>query len=245
MTLRYKKIYLGGIKIIKFKKHFLLLLSFLLVFTAIGPTLVSATQTEPTIDDYAPRNNSNLTEKELLNLDLEDFIENDKVIDNTQGIEVDMTDQEANTLVQEIYELKDEDYKLDDETFAYIDTINPDIDIQELIDQEENIEDELGEIGEVNVLFAPIVIRGAITATTALLRKAGIKSVKVSYHLGKRMLQRGISPKQVYDTVRKGKKYYDPKYKSTVYYYKGIAVAKKGNTFTTTYKSSKPKARWR
>ncbi|WP_337819206.1 hypothetical protein KY997_23670 [Bacillus paralicheniformis] len=59
------------------------------------------------------------------------------------------------------------------------------------------------------------------------------------------MVQRNISPGDVLDAIRKGKKYYDPKYKSTVYYYKGVAVAKKGNTLTTTYRSKKPKARWK
>ncbi|WKB34814.1 hypothetical protein QS257_13030 [Terrilactibacillus sp. S3-3] len=59
------------------------------------------------------------------------------------------------------------------------------------------------------------------------------------------MAERGISPVRVFMAVKKGKRYSDPKYKSTVYYYKGVAVAKKGKTLTTTYKSKKPKKRWR
>ncbi|WP_368915792.1 hypothetical protein [Exiguobacterium acetylicum] len=58
------------------------------------------------------------------------------------------------------------------------------------------------------------------------------------------MIERDINPLEVYNAVTKGKKFYDPKYKSTVYYYDGVAVEKKGDTLTTTYKSKKPKARW-
>ncbi|MDR0126925.1 MULTISPECIES: hypothetical protein [Bacillus] len=58
------------------------------------------------------------------------------------------------------------------------------------------------------------------------------------------MIQRGVTPKQVFDAVKYGKKYYVPKYKSTVYHHKGVAVAKQGDTLTTTYKSG-VKKRWK
>ncbi|WP_191559597.1 hypothetical protein [Metabacillus idriensis] len=89
-----------------------------------------------------------------------------------------------------------------------------------------------------------MVIRAAISATVALLRKAGVNVLKVSYHIGLRMIERKISPKQVYDAITKGKKYYDPTYKSTVYHYNGVAVSRSGNTLTTSYKQSTPKSRW-
>ncbi|WEZ10389.1 hypothetical protein P5663_20920 (plasmid) [Priestia flexa] len=61
-----------------------------------------------------------------------------------------------------------------------------------------------------------------------------------------RMIQRNISPKQIYDAYTKGTKYSDPDYpKATVYHYKGIAVAREGNTLTTVYNQAKPKARWK
>lgn len=88
-----------------------------------------------------------------------------------------------------------------------------------------------------------MVIRAPISATVALLRKAGVNVLKVSYHIGLRMIERKISPKRVY-AITKGKKYYDSTYKSTVYHYNGVAVSRSGNTLTTTYKQSTPKSRW-
>lgn len=60
------------------------------------------------------------------------------------------------------------------------------------------------------------------------------------------MIQRNISPKQIYDAYTKSTKYSDPDYpNATVYHYKGIAVAREGNILTTVYNQAKPKSRWK
>lgn len=224
----------------KTKKILIALMSFCLIFSTLGPHLVSATEKET----VGPRNNSPLSDKELLDLEISQMINSEKVLRNVNTVNSNMSEDVAEELVQDINDLSEENYLIDEETLAYIDSINPDIDVQELIDQELLLNNELNS-NEAEALIAPWVIKGAIAATGALLRKAGIQTLKVSFHLGKRMIQRGIDPIEVYNAITKGKKYYDPKYKSTVYHYKGIAVAKKGGTLTTTYKSSKPKSRWK
>jgi len=223
------------------KKHLILFLSLLLLSAPVFPNIVSAVT-----ENDAIQNNTELTDEELLNLQIDDVLSDEKVIDEINNVDSRMTNEEAFEVEQSILKLEEDEFLIDEETFAYIDQINSDIDVQQLIDEEETIEEEiLSEQNNVEALIAPVVVRAAISATVALLRKAGVNILKVSYHLGVRMIERDINPLEVYNAVTKGKKFYDPKYSSTVYYYNGIAVAKKGNTLTTTYKSSKPKTRWK
>lgn len=86
----------------------------------------------------------------------------------------------------------------------------------------------------------PVIIRWLIQAAQALLSRYGIR---VSYHVGLRMKQRFISPKQVANAVKYGRRYFDPSYKSIVYYYRGVAVTKIGRTITTVYRGFK--SRWK
>ncbi|HWO76924.1 MAG TPA: RHS repeat-associated core domain-containing protein, partial [Bacillus sp. (in: firmicutes)] len=83
-----------------------------------------------------------------------------------------------------------------------------------------------------------------IRAATQILRWLGV-SLRVSKHLGQRAYQRKIGPREIANTVKYGKKYYDPKEKSIVYWRKGIAVCRKGSTLTTCYRQPKPKSRWK
>lgn len=222
------------------KKHLILFLSLLLLSAPVFPNIVLAVTENDTL-----QNNSHLSDEELLNLQIDDVVSDKKVINEINALDTDMTKKEALEIEQSVLKLEEEELLIDEETFAYIDQINSDIDVQQLIDEEEKIEEEIhNEQNNVEALIAPVVVRAAISATVALLRKAGVNILKVSYHLGVRMIERDINPLEVYNAVTKGKKFYDPKYKSTVYYYDGVAVGKKGDTLTTTYKSKKPKARW-
>jgi hypothetical protein len=49
---------------------------------------------------------------------------------------------------------------------------------------------------------------------------------------------------QVINALRFGQKYYDTLYRSTVYVYKGVAVARIGNTLTTVYEGGVKIGRW-
>lgn len=198
------------------------------------PYIVSAITENDTL-----QNNTRLTDKELLNLQISDVLSDEKVIDEIDTVDSHMTKEEASKIEQSILKLEEDEFLIDEETFAYIDQINSDIDVQQLIEEE-----ILSEQNNVEALIAPVVVRAAISATVALLRKARVNILKVSYHLGVRMIERDINPSEVYNAVTKGKKFYDPKYSSTVYYYDGIAVAKKGDTLTTKYKSKKPNSRY-
>ncbi|WP_353853733.1 DUF4258 domain-containing protein [Bacillus sp. Bos-x628] len=229
----------------KFLKQISCTIALIMIFTVIGPTITTLTAQETEHEvTTEPQNNSNITDKELLKQDISILINDNSIINNAKITDNNMSDNEKELYQEKISNLKESAFKVDDETLAYMDHINPDIDVQLLIVQEEQIKEELAIESEVDALIAPILIRGAISATVFLLRKAGVRVLTVSWHLGLRMIERGITPKQVFDAVKYGKKYYDPKYKSTVYLYKGVAVAKKGNTLTTTYKSG-VKKRWK
>ncbi|AMM99376.1 hypothetical protein UP12_02840 [Bacillus pumilus] len=216
-----------------------------MLFTIIGPTITTVTAQESEYEETTePQNNTSFTDEKLLKQDISLLINDQNIINDAKDIDHNMSDKEKEQYQEKFSNLEESAFKLDDETLSYIDNINPDIDVQLLIDQEEQIKEELAIESEVDALIAPILIRGAISATVFLLRKAGIRVLTVSWHVGLRMIQRQITPKQVFDAVKYGKKYYDPKYKSTVYHYKGVAVAKQGNTLTTTYKSG-VKKRWK
>lgn len=135
---------------------------------------------------------------------------------------------------------------LDDSVHQYIDTINSDIDFNILSAMEEEISSEGSESFKesTRVKRNPIVIAALIKGAAEVLKKYGFPFLKATYHLGLRMYQRGVSPGQVINAITKGKKYYDPKYGSTVYYYDGVAIGRQGNALTTTYKTSSPKGRW-
>ncbi|GIN88519.1 hypothetical protein J6TS2_49050 [Heyndrickxia sporothermodurans] len=91
--------------------------------------------------------------------------------------------------------------------------------------------------------IAAWAIRLAVRGITYWGKRYGVPLFRATTHLAVRMIQRGISPLQIAKTLYYGKKYYDPKYKSIVYYWKGIAVARKGRVLTTTYRGFKK--RWR
>ncbi|MGE1145444.1 DUF4258 domain-containing protein [Bacillus altitudinis] len=220
-------------------------IALIMLFTIIGPTITTVTAQESEYEETTePQNNTSFTDEKLLKQDISLLINDQNIINDAKDIDHNMSDKEKEQYQEKFSNLEESAFKLDDETLSYIDNINPDIDVQLLIDQEEQIKEELAIESEVDALIAPILIRGAISATVFLLRKAGIRVLTVSWHVGLRMIQRQITPKQVFDAVKYGKKYYDPKYKSTVYHYKGVAVAKQGNTLTTTYKSG-VKKRWK
>ncbi|MCY7617826.1 hypothetical protein [Bacillus pumilus] len=220
-------------------------IALIMLFTIIGPTITTVTAQESEYEETTePQNNTSFTDEKLLKQDISLLINDQNIINDAKDIDHNMSDKEKEQYQEKFSNLKESAFKLDDETLSYIDNINPDIDVQLLIDQEEQIKEELALESEVDALIAPILIRGAISATVFLLRKAGIRVLTVSWHVGLRMIQRQITPKQVFDAVKYGKKYYDPKYNSTVYHYKGVAVAKQGNTLTTTYKSG-VKKRWK
>lgn len=222
------------------KKFFAVVVSISLLVSILTPSVVAST------DEEGPVNNSNLTDAELLNLQIDDIITDNEIIEyvNETETQIGISEEEAIKIEAEILNLPEDEFKIDEETLAYADSINPEIDVQVLIENEELLEQEFTTENDAEALIAPILIRAGITATVALLRKAGINVLKVSYHLGVRMIERGVNPKQVFDAITKGKKYYDPAYKSTVYHYKGVAVGRSGNTLTTTYKQSSPKSRW-
>lgn len=99
--------------------------------------------------------------------------------------------------------------------------------------------------GNTPLVVARLISIGISGMKILIKRLPGyLKYLKVSYHFGLRMYQRRISPLNVYDALKYGKKYYDPKYHATVHYYKGVAVCKKNNTLTTTYISKHKKKRW-
>ncbi|KEK17046.1 hypothetical protein BAMA_22690 [Bacillus manliponensis] len=210
-----------------------------MLFTVVGPTLAE------TVELSQPKNNTHLTNEQLLNLDSSNLVENQKVEENIEQVDSTMTTEEAMELEQEILSLDETELLIDEETWAYRDTINPDFDVQKLLLEEQKLEAELYATPEVAGLVAPLIVRGLISAVTALFKKYGMPAIRATWHLAERMHERGVSPVQVFNAVTKGKKYYDPKYNSTVYYYKGVAVARKGNSLTTTYKTSSPKSRWR
>lgn len=220
-------------------------IALIMLFTIIGPTITTVTAQESEYEETTePQNNTSFTDEKLLKQDISLLINDQNIINDAKDIDHNMSDKEKEHYQEKFSNLEESAFKLDDETLSYIDNMNPDIDVQLLIDQEEQIKEELAIESEVDALIAPILIRGAISATVFLLRKAGIRVLTVSWHVGLRMIQRQITPKQVFDAVKYGEEYYDPKYKSTVYHYKGVAVAKQGNTLTTTYKSG-VKKRWK
>ncbi|KAA6452684.1 DUF4258 domain-containing protein [Bacillus swezeyi] len=228
------------------KKFIFLLTALVMFFSIIGTSAAQAIESNTPPDEITqPKNQTSLSDKELLNLDIDDLIKDKKLLSYIEKENTSPTTEEvkkAEKLIEE--NLSESDILIDDETLAYIDTINPDID-QEILDQlDQDIDDEQLTY-EVEGQFAGLAARVILSQVKSLLKKVGIKALKPSFHLVVRMVERNISPGDVLDAIRKGKKYYDPKYKSTVYYYKGVAVAKKGNTLTTTYRSKKPKARWK
>jgi len=176
----------------------------------------------------------------LLNLQIEDIVSDTEIVETVSETttQASLSEEEVVQIESKILSLPEEKFLIDEETLAYTDSINPEI------QNEESIEQELSTDTDAEALIAPILVRAGISATVALLRKAGINILKVSYHLGVRMIERKVSPKQVYDAITKGKKYYDPAYNSTVYHYNGVAVGRSGNTLTTTYKQASPKSRW-
>lgn len=220
-------------------KKLIALITTVMLFTVVGPTLAE------TVELSQPKNNTHLTNEQLLNLDSSNLVENQKVEENIEQVDSTMTTEEAMELEQEILSLDETELLIDEETWAYRDTINPDFDVQELLLEEQKLEAELYATPEVAGLVAPLIVRGLISAVTALFKKYGMPAIRATWHLAERMHERGVSPVQVFNAVTKGKKYYDPKYNSTVYYYKGVAVARQGNSLTTTYKTSSPKSRWR
>lgn len=220
-------------------KKLIALITTVMLFTVVGPTLAE------TVELSQPKNNTHLTNEQLLNLDSSNLVENQKVEENIEQVDSTMTTEEAMGLEQEILSLDETELLIDEETWAYRDTINPDFDVQELLLEEQKLEAELYATPEVAGLVAPLIVRGLISAVTALFKKYGMPAIRATWHLAERMHERGVSPVQVFNAVTKGKKYYDPKYNSTVYYYNGVAVARQGNSLTTTYKTSSPKSRWR
>ncbi|CAM4333553.1 MULTISPECIES: hypothetical protein [Bacillus] len=200
-------------------KKLIALITTVMLFTVVGPTLAE------TVELSQPKNNTHLTNEQLLNLDSSNLVENQKI----EQVDSTMTTEEAMELEQEILSLDETELLIDAETWAYRDTINPDFDVQELLLEEQKLEAELYATPEV----------------TALFKKYGMPAIRATWHLAERMYERGVSPVQGFNAATKGKKYYDPIYNSAVYYYKGVAVARKGNSLTTTYKTSSPKSRWR
>lgn len=227
------------------KKFIFFLTALVMFFSIIGTSAAQAIESNtPPEEITQPKNLTSLSDKELLNLDIDDLIKDKKLVSYIENENTNPTTEEVKKAEKLIEDLSESDILIDDETLAYIDTINPDID-QEILDQmDQDIDDEQLTY-EVEGQFAGLAARVILSQVKSLLKKFGIKALKPSFHLVVRMVQRNISPGDVLDAIRKGKKYYDPKYKSTVYYYKGVAVAKKGNTLTTTYRSKKPKARWK
>ncbi|PEM33239.1 hypothetical protein CN617_01665 [Bacillus wiedmannii] len=149
---------------------------------------------------------------------------------------------------KELLNLDISELELTDDVLMYIDTINPDFDLATLLKQEEEIsfEQSLLEqpehiINEFEIQRNPVVIAALLRTVAQLIKKYGVPA----YHLAQRMHERGISAAQVYNAITKGKKYHDPDHNSTVYHFGGVAVGKKGGTFTTTYKQKNPKTRWR
>ncbi|MDU0072080.1 MULTISPECIES: DUF4258 domain-containing protein [Bacillus] len=226
------------------KKLIFSLTAFVMFFSVIGTSVAEAIQSTPEKEITQPENQTNLSNKELLDLDIDDLIKDKKLVSYIEDENPSPTTTEVNKAEKKIEEnLTESDILIDDETLAYIDTINPDIDLDSLDQMDKDIDEE--QFTEVKGQFAGLAVRLLLAQTKSLLKKFGFKAVKVSFHLVVRMVQRNISPGDVLDALRKGKKYYDPKYKSTVYYYKGVAVAKKGGTLTTTYRSKTPKKRWK
>ncbi|MBY0595815.1 DUF4258 domain-containing protein [Bacillus bingmayongensis] len=227
------------------KKKFIILLTMVMFFSVVGPVLAE-TVTNNTLEELSqPKNNTNLTDQELLNLEVSQITNNQEVREEVAQVDQTITDEELKKVEEKALNLKETELLIDEETLAYRDTINPDIDVQNLIQAEEGIKQELVEKNEVQGLFAAVIIRGLVTAVTTLFKKYGMPAIKATWHLAERMHERGVSPVQVFNAVTKGKKYYDPAYNSTVYYYNGVAVARQGNSLTTTYKTAKPKSRWR
>ncbi|AGI30506.1 MULTISPECIES: hypothetical protein [Bacillus] len=229
----------------KSRKLVFLLTAFVMFFTATGTVFAEQINDQSFKDVTDLENNTTLSDEELLNLDVSDMIDDKKVVNYVADTEKEITELEVKNTESFLEKTIDEkDIKIDDETFAYIDEINPEIDTS-VIDQMDQEIDEQQSSEKVEGQWLGPAVRVLIAMSSSMFKKYGFKFIKVSYHLGLRMYQRGISPTNVFMAVKKGKKYYDPKYKSTVYYYKGVAVARKGNTLTTTYKSAKPKKRWR
>lgn len=219
----------------------------IMLFSIVGPASAETVANNSEEELSQPKNNTDLTDSELLNLNIKDLVGDPEIVQEVQDVDQQMGSQELKELEESILDLSSEDILIDEETLAYRDTINPDIDVQELIQAEEKITAELHsdtDIDQVEGLVAASIIRGIISAVTALFKKYGLPAIKATWHLAERMHERKISPAQVFNAVTKGKKYYDPEYKSSVYYYDGVAVARQGNSLTTTYKSAKPKDRW-
>ncbi|MFJ5750116.1 DUF4258 domain-containing protein [Peribacillus frigoritolerans] len=225
------------------KNRIIILITAIMLFSVIGPVFTGQVEADQLSE---LQNNTNLTDKELLEFNVEDVIDDKELINDINDVNLDLTEQEVKELEEKILNLDSNELLLDEESLAYRDTINPDIDVQALIRDEEEINTESfeNESAEVEGQIGAVVVRGLISAVSFLFKKAN-KPLKATWHLAERMHERGVSPVQVFNAVTKGKKYYDPKYESTVYYYKGVAVAKKGNSLTTTYKSEKPKSRWK
>ncbi|WP_415782998.1 hypothetical protein, partial [Bacillus manliponensis] len=146
---------------------------------------------------------THLTNEQLLNLDSSNLVENQKVEENIEQVDSTMTTEEAMELEQEILSLDETELLIDEETWAYRDTINPDFDVQELLLEEQKLEAELYATPEVAGLVAPLIVRGLISAVTALFKKYGMPAIRATWHLAERMHERGVSPVQVFNAVTK------------------------------------------
>jgi hypothetical protein len=58
------------------------------------------------------------------------------------------------------------------------------------------------------------------------------------------MVKRGVSPRDIWQALKNGAKYYDPKNDSIVHHFKDVVVATTGKVIKTVYKQIKPAKRW-
>lgn len=95
----------------------------------------------------------------------------------------------------------------------------------------------------VTSVVTNIATRVGGQATTRIIAENAPRFTK---HASERIMERNVSKEAIVETIKKGTKYFDPKYGTKMSYYKDIAVAqaKSGKITTVMNKVMKAKARW-
>lgn len=156
-------------------------------------------------------------------------ITEDPILSEITTSQDELTD-ETHSLIQTQIESISEDWVEYDESYS-AEWHDTKLFLEEIVAEEELIvaesDNELN--NQPSTYWIPVVMAQLYVQHTVrvYLMQMGIKKLKPTIHLGVRMLSRDISPKRVYEAIRYGKRYYDPAHNSTVYYYKGVAVAQK------------------
>nr|MDH3154436.1 hypothetical protein [Bacillus licheniformis] len=125
------------------KKFIFFLTALVMFFSIIGTSVAQAIESNtPPEEITQPKNLTSLSDRELLNLDIDDLIKDKKLVSYIENENTNPTTEEVKKAEKLIEDLSESDILIDDETLAYIDTINPDID-QEILDQmDQDIDDE-------------------------------------------------------------------------------------------------------